>query len=157
MNINDKNDTNDANTCQNNICFFLDEPPIEELDDNNIFLDQLMQEFEEVEVEDDHLESLDSALSEIKKEKEKEQNDFYINDREFVVITVRELMKICQYYEISKNIKASKCKKEDIISTIIYFESCAENYDIVQRRRKMWSYMTELSNDSKMRAYIYWE
>lgn len=148
------NDTNDKNTNdKNNICFFLHEPPVEELDDNNVFLDQLMQEFDE----DD---TLDNTINQ-----EEQNNEYYVKkniyenneelyyDKEY---KVKDLMKICQYYEISKNIKAAKCKKEDIISTIIYFESCAENYDIVQRRHKLWSYMTELANDPKMRAYVYW-
>ena len=36
----------------NNIFFFLEEPPVEDLDDNNIFLGQILQEFEDEEAED---------------------------------------------------------------------------------------------------------
>ena len=151
--MNTNPNTDDTKVNQNNICFFLHEPPVEELDDNNVFLDQLMQEFEEDEID----ETLDVILDQDNEYFVKK--NIYVNNEELYYdkeYKVKDLMKICQYYEISKNIKASKCKKEDIISTIIYFESCAENYDIVQRRHKLWSYMTELSGDPKMRGYVYW-
>lgn len=140
--------TNDTNDTKNNICFFLHEPPVEELEDNNVFLDQLMQEFEE-----DEIDTINQDNEYFVKKNIYVNNEELYYDKEY---KVKDLMKICQYYEISKNIKASKCKKEDIISTIIYFESCAENYEIVQRRHKLWSYMTELTNDPKMRGYVYW-
>jgi hypothetical protein len=78
--------------------------------------------------------------------------ELYYNDK----YTIKELMKICNYYGILKNIKAAKCKKQDIIETIIYFENCVENYDIVRKRHKMWSYITELLNDLNMKQYILW-
>ena len=65
-------------------------------------------------------------------------------------------MKICEYYGIAKNIKASKCKKQDIVSTIIYFENSLENYDIVLKRHKMWAYMRELLEDPKMKRFLLW-
>jgi hypothetical protein len=69
---------------------------------------------------------------------------------------IKELMKICEYYGIAKNIKASKCKKQDIIATIIYFENCPENYNIVEKRNTMWGYINALLEDSKMKGYILW-
>jgi len=72
------------------------------------------------------------------------------------VDTVKDLLKICQYYGIDKNIKASKCKKQDIISTIVFFESLPENVKIVNKRHKMWAYIVELTNDPKMKKYIIW-
>lgn len=68
--------------------------------------------------------------------------------------TVKDLLKICDYYGIDKNIKSSKCKKSDIISTIIYFESLPENKAIVKQRQRMWIYITVLLTDKKMRKYI---
>ena len=143
----------------NNIFFFLEEPPVEDLDDNNVFLGQIMQEFEEEEeAEFDVIDSLDAALN-------NEEHDYFVKkdiyfgneelyyEQEY---KVKDLMKICHYYDISKNIKASKCKKSDIISTIVYYESDTENYEIVQRRHKLWSYMTELLEDPKMRGYVFW-
>jgi hypothetical protein len=84
--------------------------------------------------------------------------DFYNNDELYYnqEYSVKELLKICNYYGIDKNIRISKCKKQDIISTIIYFESLSENYLIVQQRNLMWAYMSELYNDSKMKKYVIW-
>lgn len=72
------------------------------------------------------------------------------------VDTVKDLLKICQYYGIDKNIKASKCKKQDIISTIVFFESLPENDKIVNKRHKMWACISELLSDPKMKKYIIW-
>ena len=70
--------------------------------------------------------------------------------------TIKDLMKICCYYGIDKNIKSSKCRKQDIIATIVFFEGQNENANIVYKRHNMWAYMTELSADPKMRAYLIW-
>jgi hypothetical protein len=79
-------------------------------------------------------------------------DEFYYNEE----YKIKDLLKICQYYGIAKNVKASKCKKQDIISTIIYFENSPENYEIVEKRHKMWAYMTELLEDPKMKCYLLW-
>ena len=78
-------------------------------------------------------------------------NDEYYYNEEY---KIKDLLKICQYYGIAKNVKAAKCKKQDIISTIIYFESLQENYEMVEKRHKMWAYMTELLEDPKMKSYL---
>ena len=70
--------------------------------------------------------------------------------------TVKDLLKICAYYGIDKNIRTSKCKKTDIISTLVYFESQAENFELVQKRNRMWAYISELLNDQKMKKFIIW-
>lgn len=161
--MNTNTNTND-NPNSNNIFFFLEEPPVDDLDDNNIFLGQILQEFEE-EYEEDALASLDAALKEEQEISEYIENDYFVkkdiyfgNDELYYEqeYTVKDLMKICQYYGINKNVKASKCKKSDVVATIVYYESIAENYEIVQRRHKLWSYMTELIEDPKMRGYVFW-
>ena len=68
--------------------------------------------------------------------------------------TVKELLDICQYYEIDNYIKKAKYKKAEIIDAIIYFESVPENFEIIKKRHTMWAYMVELTNDPKMRKYI---
>ena len=70
--------------------------------------------------------------------------------------TIKELMKICQYYDLAKNVKSAKCKKQDIVATIVFFEAQHENKKIVNKRHKMWAYMRELTNDHKMKEYILW-
>jgi hypothetical protein len=92
-------------------------------------------------------------------------NNTYINSNELLFndqlyyteeFTVKELLKICKYYGIDKNIKSTKCKKQDIISAIIFFESLPENFEKVFQRNKMWTYMNELKMDIKMKEYILW-
>jgi len=84
-----------------------------------------------------------------------EEYEVYENE-DLEACTVKDLLKICHYYGIDKSVKSSKCKKQDIISTLLYFESLPENCELVQKRNKMWAYITELSNDSKMKQFIFW-
>ena len=137
---------------ENNISFLLEDDDSSFIndEDNNLLIAEMMREFsldEDVEGEED-----------IKSEYFLKKNIYFGNEELYYdeEYTVKELMKICQYYDISKNIKASKCKKQDIILTIVYFESLDENYDMVQQRHKMWSHMTDLMADPKMRCYLLW-
>ena len=101
----------------------------------------------------------DSEIQNMLKEFEDEFNKeaFDPVEEAFVPVdTVKDLLKICQYYGIDKNIKASKCKKQDIISTIVFFESLPENFKIVNKRHKMWACISELLSDPKMKKYIIW-
>jgi len=141
---------------ENNISFLLEDNEVATItdEDNNLLIAEMMHEFSlEEEVEDTEENERNDSESEYFINK-----DIYFGNEELYYdqYTVKELMKICQYYDISKNIKASKCKKQDIILTIVYFESLEENYDLVQQRHKMWSHMSELMADPKMRCYLLW-
>ena len=68
--------------------------------------------------------------------------------------TVKDLLKICNYYGLDKGVKLSKCKKQDIIDTIIYFENLPENAQIFQKRKRMWECMAEIMDDPKMKHYV---
>lgn len=92
-------------------------------------------------------------LSYFKKQEVYGVNKYSYYENEY---TVKDLMKICEYYKIDKDIKNLKCKKCDIISTIILFESLAENQNIVRRRHQMWGHIDALIKDSIMRKYIIW-
>ena len=70
--------------------------------------------------------------------------------------TIKELMKICEYYDLAKNVKMAKCKKQDIVATIVFFEAQPENKEIVNSRNKMWAYIKELTKDQKMKPYLIW-
>ena len=94
----------------------------------------------------------DSLLYYIEKNVFSGEDEIYYNEK----YTIKDLMKICNYYGIDKNIKSSKCKKQDIVSTIVFFEGQSENTEIVNRRHNMWAYMTELTADPKMRMYLLW-
>ena len=103
---------------------------------------------------------MEELENEVIDDNDDEPNMFYCgNDENYYnnEYTVKDLLKICNYYGIEKNIKSSKCKKQDIISTIIYFESLTENIEIVEKRNRMWAYMVELFNDQKMKKYIIWK
>lgn len=87
-----------------------------------------------------------------------EEKNMYIGVPEayYDLHTIKELMKICEYYELAKNVKGAKCKKQDIVATIVFFEAQPENQEIVNKRNKMWAYMKELAKDQKMKPYLIW-
>jgi len=145
-----------------NITFFFEEKD-DIFDTEENYIQQIIEEinYEEIDeygVEDQDLDQdldQDKINSKLMYFMDKE---FYGNDELYYnqEYTVKYLLKICEYYGIEKNIKSSKCKKQDIISTIIYFESLPCNYKIVQKRNIMWAYMSELMNDTKMKKYVIW-
>lgn len=70
--------------------------------------------------------------------------------------TVKELMIICDFYNISKELKSKKANKETIIQAIQIYESDHINYENVAKRHNFWFYMRELKNDKFMRKYVIW-
>jgi len=68
--------------------------------------------------------------------------------------TIKQLTQICEYYNLSKDIKLNKMKKQDIIEQIVLFEHSYENYNIVLKRKEMWYYMSELKNDKLMKKMV---
>ena len=87
-----------------------------------------------------------------------DEKNLYIGipDAYYEAHTIKELMKICEYYDLAKNVKNAKCKKQDIVATIVFFEAQPENQEIVNKRNKMWAYIKELANDQKMKPYLIW-
>jgi hypothetical protein len=70
--------------------------------------------------------------------------------------TIKELLLICEYYGFAKDLKQSKCNKEQIIDCLVMFESDINNSDIVFKRQNMWFYMNELKNDKFMKKFVLW-
>ena len=70
--------------------------------------------------------------------------------------TVKQLIQICEYYNISKDVRMTKCNKEEIINTIVLFESELCNHAITCRRKKMWFYINELKGDKFMKKFVLW-
>jgi hypothetical protein len=68
--------------------------------------------------------------------------------------TVKQLMQICEYYSISKNMKSTKANKDEIINNIVLFENNCENYSIVIKRKLMWHYIEELKSDKFMKKFV---
>ena len=63
---------------------------------------------------------------------------------------VKQLSYILQYYDISKG----RMCKDEIIQTIILFETDENNLNIVNKRKYLWSVATQLKNDDFFSKYI---
>lgn len=152
----------DININNQNITFFLEDTIISEVEDNGLELEKMMSEFEmkckdfNQDLNFMNMNDLNHDLKDlsyfIKKDLYNGNNEYYYNEE----YKIKDLLKICQYYGIASSVKAAKCKKQDIVSTIVYFEGQPENYDIVEKRHKMWAFITELLEDSKMKSYLIW-
>jgi hypothetical protein len=70
--------------------------------------------------------------------------------------TIKQLVVICDYYGISKEIKLNKATKMEIINTLVYFENNSINEDVVLKRQNLWFYLNELKNDKIMKKYVLW-
>ena len=70
--------------------------------------------------------------------------------------TVKELLLICDYYGIAKEMKNNKYNKDEIINVLVYFENDPINSDIFMRRQSMWYYISELKKDKFMKKYVLW-
>jgi hypothetical protein len=64
--------------------------------------------------------------------------------------TKKQLDLIADYYGITKR----KKRKQDLIEEIVIYEKEISNYDIVQRRKQLWFYMEEISNDSFLSKFL---
>ena len=70
--------------------------------------------------------------------------------------TVKQLLLICEYYGLLKDVKTNKMKKQDIIEQILLFENNNDNYETVIRRKELWYYINELKEDKMMKKYVIW-
>jgi hypothetical protein len=129
-----------------NIFFQLSEKN-KETDTNNDFdINKLVHELDNIIIQ----ESIDK--SEIEKYCNWELNYY---DYEFNC-TIKQLLMICDYYDITKKFQLNKKSKDIIISKLVDFENDPENNIIVVDRKKYWFYMTELKRDKFMKKYILW-
>ena len=64
--------------------------------------------------------------------------------------TKKQLEFIAGYYDI----KTRRKKKEELAEEIVLFEKADENAGLVQRRKMMWFYIDEISNDSYLSKYL---
>jgi hypothetical protein len=85
-----------------------------------------------------------------------QEDDIFIEMKNYEInFNVKQLMLICEYYEM-KDIRANKLKKQDIIEQIILFETNPENIEVVTRRKELWYYIDELRNDKMMKRFVIW-
>jgi len=122
------------NTNTENITFFLDEEKIDECLDLN---------------------ALESQLNEIDMST-MQDDDIFVEMKNYELnFNVKQLMLICEYYNM-KDIRVNKLKKQDIIEQIILFETNPENIEIVTKRKELWYYIDELKNDKMMKRFVIW-
>jgi len=146
-NINENRNETRNETINENITFFL-----KEKDNNKTNNDEIQQMMEEL---NQHINASELKHWIINDDIEEDINPFFDGALSlYKECTIKDLLKICNYYGIEKNMKLLKSKKQQIIHALIYFESLPENFEIVQKRYRMWSCITELLNDSKMKKYI---
>lgn len=122
--------------------FFFEEKVESKDNDNSDEIEKLLYELEHIEEEGE---------KKVEEKLEIDSDNFL-----FDIYTVKQLLRICNYYDIEKTVKMAKYKKQDIIDSILYFESLPENAAIVNERRKMWYYIRQLTNNQKMKKYVIW-
>lgn len=85
-----------------------------------------------------------------------QEKNSYFTMEEFYSKTyiVKDLYIICEYYDILKDIKNNKSRKAEIISAIIYFESQSKNFELVEKRNRLWGFMKEIQEDTKLKKFI---
>ena len=123
----------EENISVENISFDIEDTVAESEYDHAVFFDP---------VNDDYIVKDDSNMSRV--------IDYQLN------YTVKQLLQICDYYGIAKDLRLSKCNKEFIANVLVEFETNFQNVDIVERRQILWAYMDELKRDKFMKKYIFW-
>jgi hypothetical protein len=137
-----------------NITFFLEEKTDLDETDNQNSIQQMLNDLEGMYNNDDLNDFNEFTYYSIK---QKYDNAYGINNENYYEqFTIKELFKICNYYDIEKHLKITKSKKPDIISSIVYFESLPENIAIVNKRHMLWACIMELLNDPKMKKFLIW-
>lgn len=89
--------------------------------------------------------------SSVDEEEEEEEEE---DDCEYETMTVKQLLRIRDYYNIPKSGKVPK--KSDIVDAIVAFEANLVNIDIVIRRNKMWKCIEMLKSDKYMKQFVFW-
>ena len=133
MNNDDDNDNGE------NVFFSLDETTVEF--NNEDIINNLLDDF-------DYTNQINNLTSE--EIMESLSIEYKIN------YNVKDLLLICEYYGISKELKVQKFSKEMIIYFLVDFENDLLNNTIVMKRKKIWSYIDILKNDRFMKKYIIW-
>ena len=86
-----------------------------------------------------------------------ESDDIFLEMKDYEMnYTVKQLMLICEYYDILKDVRANKAKKQDIIEQILLFEKNMENVETTMKRKELWYYINELKNDKMMKKFVIW-
>jgi len=134
---------------EGNITYFFNDDNIFSATENNENLLELMKEFEEMEIKQAITETSVGNI----------EDDFLFAEIQNYTDnwTVKQLMQICDYYGLSKDIKTFKCKKPEIINFLLVFENDGSNFDLVMKRKQLWHCIEELKNDKYMKKFVLWD
>jgi len=125
-----------------NITFVLEKD--EQHDEAQLNIDNLMSEFNDIKIAE-------------KMYNEEEIDDMYATITDYDEnYTIKQLLQICEYYGLIKEIRNAKGKRLDVIGAIVMFEGNSENGAKVYRRKQLWHYMNELKTDKFMKKFIFW-
>ena len=121
--------------------FSLDETENEVNTDNSTQLNDLLEEF-----------NFEDKINDLTSEEIMEILSFEYKKN----YTVKELLLMCEYYGIAKELKINKSNKDVIIFNLLNFENNPLNNDIVVKRQGLWYYMSQLKSDKFMKKYVLW-
>lgn len=115
----------------------------------------------DMDLEQENLDILSELLNMSSDEEENEyiveqliQNEYDMSIHiEYEENTIKQLMRIVDYYKIKI---PKQTKKIDIINEIITFEQSLSNHEIVNKRKILWHYISELKSDSFMKQFVFW-
>ena len=133
------------------------------MNNENIFF-SIDNNEDNLENKEDETDNLSDLLNEINNHDFVNQMNNFSDEEIFQVMcyeykinyTVKELLLICDYYGIAKEMKSNKYNKEEIINVLVQFENNPINNDIFLRRQSMWYYIDKLKNDKFMKKYVLW-
>jgi len=115
-------------------------------DDNNNELEKILKEIENTPF--DMRSNLYNNISE--SETMVKLIDYNLN------YNIKQLLLICEYYGLLKEVKINKMKKLEVIYFLLDFEENIDNTCIVYKRKQLWYFMSELKNDKFMKKFVLW-
>lgn len=125
-----------------NITFILEKD--EQDDEHQVNIDNLMSEFNDI--------KMSQTIH-----NQEEMDDMYATITDYDEnYTTKQLLQICEYYGLIKEIRIAKGKRLDVIGAIIMFEGNSENGAKAYRRKQLWHYMNELKSDKFMKKFVFW-
>lgn len=119
-------------------------------DENNetsFELEKLLREFEQINY-------LETSYTNDNIEEDEMYTEMLHYDMNF---TVKQLLLICDYYGLMKDVRVNKMKKQEIIEQLLLFENSTDNYEVVIKRKELWYYISELKNDKMMKKFVIWD
>ena len=132
---------NNNNNSNENVFFSLDETENEVNIDNSSQLNGLLDDFD-----------FSNEMNDLTSEEIMEILSFEYKKN----YTVKELLLMCEYYGIAKELKINKSNKDVIIFNLLNFENNPLNNEIVVKRQGLWRCINILKNDKFMKKYIIW-